>query len=166
MNSLFYDARVFDRRRIADASAKEGFLQSFTPFHLASKATRRTAERVDDSDPDNNNGDDGDSDDTNDNEDDDDDDGVGGGYAGGLLSSRLGRQMLNILRENFQERNRRASPPPEEEVGDSRRRRRRRRVRIDAHLDPLGDHALSKYSITSAVYSAQGDGEFIVTCSR
>ena len=71
-------------------------------------------------------------------------------YIGGnFFGSGLGLQLFGLLREDMRRRNRVPSPP---ERGSGSQRRR---------LDPLRDHSASKYSITSAVYSSNGDGELI-----
>lgn len=82
----------------------------------------------------------------------------------GFFSSRLGRQLLGLLRDDSRSRNRVPSPPElgsdtaESHIGQ-RRWSRNRPIRLNDRVDPLGDHSQTKYSITSAVYSFNGDGQ-------
>uniref|UniRef100_A0A5K3FK59 WD_REPEATS_REGION domain-containing protein n=1 Tax=Mesocestoides corti TaxID=53468 RepID=A0A5K3FK59_MESCO len=152
--------RVFDRRRLSPSFPKEGYLHSFAPFHLKAKSqhNQRQSEQAEaeDSDREVIGMDDEDADD--DEEGDEDDE-----IEGGLLSSRLGRQILSILREDLRRRNRLASSSQEgEESSDSSNLneglpRRHRRVNLSARLNPLDDHAQTKFSVTAAIYSANGD---------
>ncbi|KAL5110975.1 DDB1 and CUL4-associated factor 8 [Taenia crassiceps] len=162
--------RVFDRRKLSVASPKDGYLHSFAPRHLLSKWQRRQCNRFDspeaasevdcmaDETRVDNAPDDSEASDYDDRVDSDESDFVEEGF----FSSRLGRQLLSLLRDDSRSRNRAPSPPElggataESHIGQ-RRWSRNRPVRLNDRVDPLGDHSQTKYSITSAVYSSNGD---------
>ncbi|VDK33553.1 unnamed protein product [Taenia asiatica] len=162
--------RVFDRRKLSVTSPKDGYLHSFAPRHLLSKRQRRQFSRFDSSEAgseanyvaDGTRADNA----SDDSEASDYDDSVDSGESDfaeeGFFSSRLGRQLLGLLRDDSRSRNRAPSPPElggdtaESHIGQ-RRWSRNRPLRLNDRVDPLGDYSQTKYSITSAVYSFNGD---------
>ncbi|VDM16937.1 unnamed protein product [Hydatigera taeniaeformis] len=162
--------RVFDRRKVSVTSPKDGYLHSFAPRHLLSRWQRRRCCRFDSPEADDevdcmtdetrtdNVSDDSETSDCADRIDNFENDFAEEGF----FSSRLGRQLLGLLRDDLRSRNRAPSPPEPrgdttESHFDQMRWSRSRPVRLNDHVNPLGDHSQTKYSITSAVYSSNGD---------
>lgn len=154
--SAYLVCRVFDRRYL-DGNIHHGFLQSFAPPHLK-PAKRATASNSQSEDAE------GELRRANEDEEVEEEvegeDELQGSYIDmRAFRSRMSQQIQSLIYGL-------STANGEQELSTRRRAsftelpRGRGEVRVNSRLDPLLDHQPSKYNITAAVYSAQGDGQF------
>uniref|UniRef100_A0A0X3NRG0 Uncharacterized protein n=1 Tax=Schistocephalus solidus TaxID=70667 RepID=A0A0X3NRG0_SCHSO len=127
--------RVFDRRKILPDDVVGGFLYSFVPPHLASTTKVRRVQQQRTEEHHQEEEDEAHSDE-------DDEGGPTGTTERGGLSLQLSRHIRMLLSRD---------------TPSWAQRSARRRLNLPSRLDPLNDHTPTKYNITAAVYSAQGD---------
>ncbi|KAL7064753.1 hypothetical protein AAHC03_05311 [Spirometra sp. Aus1] len=128
--------RVFDRRKILSDGVVSGFLHSFVPPHLASTAKVRRAQQ-----PRNEERHGEEEDDESISDEDEEAEPAVTAERGGL-SLQLSRHIRMLLSRD---------------TPSWAQRSARGRLNLPSRLDPLNDHTPTKYNITAAVYSAQGD---------
>ncbi|VDL57560.1 unnamed protein product [Hymenolepis diminuta] len=158
-----YDAhvKVFDRRKIPSAETpSDGYLFKFSPRHLIeshNNSSRNTAARSNPTLPINTEEDPAINSVFNEGDDNDDEDSES---LRSFIRARFSSQILNLLNmhsntaatASSSSRARAPSAPPEDGT-DSRYPP----GRLARRFDPLGDFTLSKFCVTSTVYSANGD---------